>query len=205
MKSLKYLIPAMAILVLAITPSLAFGQFNTGTQGCCDKLDHHWTLTDAPPGVLLGNVFSVDPDSLGFQCPGGWCPPSPGSWWINPTGSLDSNAPAGLYTYSMTFTFDGLTDIKGEFAADNSAEIWIGSVYTGIHTLGGSYGFQQYTPFDLGVLSGQQTLNFKVNNEGSYTGLEVEFFATTPEPSSLLLMGTGVLALIGVVRRKLVG
>jgi hypothetical protein len=38
MKSLKYLIPAMAVLVLAITPSLAFGQFNTGTQGCCNLL-----------------------------------------------------------------------------------------------------------------------------------------------------------------------
>ena len=202
MKSLKYLIPAMAVLVLAITPSLAFGQFNTGTQGCCNLLDPNWMVT-LPGGTTPVSAYSVDPGSLGFGCPGCWVQPSPGSWWINPTGSLDPNAPPGLYDYSMTFTFDGLTDIKGEFAADNSACI----LGYGICTTGGDRGFDHYTPFELGVLgTGQHTLVFEVSNESLYTGLEVEIGPeTTPEPSSLLLMGSGVLVLVGVVRRKLVG
>ena len=205
MKSLKYLIPAMAVLVLAITPSLAFGQYNTGTQGCCGLEDPNWMVT-LPGGTIPVHAYSVDPgDPSRFGCPGGWCPPSPGSWWINPTGTLDESAPAGLYEYSMRFGLSSPTDIKGEFAADNSACIYIDTAL-GQCTTGGDHGFDHYTPFDFGVLgAGTHSIDVYVTNEGLYTGLEVEFFATTPEPSSLLLMGTGVLALIGVVRRKLVG
>jgi hypothetical protein len=191
MKGLMYSI-AMAVVVLAITPSLAFGQHNTGTQGCCDLLDPFWTLTAAPPGVTLGPVFSTAIDDRG------WVPPSPNSWWINPTGHQDP-MPAGFYDYSITFSLGSPTDIMGEFAADNSACI----LGFGICTVNGDHGFEQYTPFDLGVLgTGQHTLVFEVSNESDITGLEVEF---TPEPSSLLLMGSGVLVLVGVVRRKLVG
>jgi len=51
MKNLEYLI-VIAVLAPAITPSLAFGQtvYSTGTQGCCDLLDPHYTLVAAPQG-----------------------------------------------------------------------------------------------------------------------------------------------------------
>jgi len=195
MKSLKYLI-AMAVLVLAITPSLAFGQHNTGTQGCCDLLDPYWTLTAAPPGVTLGPVYSTDIDSRG------WVPPSPNSWWINPTGFQD-DMPAGFYDYQVALspTWAGGV-ISGEFAADNSACIL--GYGSGACTTGGDHGFDHYTPFSIFVPAGTPDLVFEVNNESLITGLEVEF-TSTPEPSSLLLMGSGVLVLVGVVRRKLVG
>jgi PEP-CTERM motif len=205
LKSLKYFI-ALSIAALAITPSI-IGQinvFNTGVQGCCDLLDPNWTLTAAPTGVTLGNTFSTPTVST-------WVTPSAGSAWINPFGD-NGTQPAGNYTYQETFSLNSATgnSITGEFAADNSAMMFLNGTLIA-STVNGIFGFEQFTPFsaDSGFLVGTNTIDIVVNNAApSPTGLEVEISGasgiptTTPEPSSLLLMGSGVLALAGVVRRK---
>src|ERR1039458_4962291 len=167
MKSLTYLI-ALAVLVLAITPSVAFGQQNSGTQGCCDLLDPYWTLVAAPSGVTLGNVYSTPVYP-------GWVQPSPNSQWINPYGN-DNAAPGGNYDYQETFALTSPTMISGEFAADNDACIMLNGSVLAICTLSGDHGFEQYTPFELGLLpSGTYHVDFIVNNETeSPTALEVE-------------------------------
>ena len=57
---LKAILGIFAV-ALALSPSLAIGQivYSTGTQGCCDLLDPHYTLVAAPQGVTLGNVYST--------------------------------------------------------------------------------------------------------------------------------------------------
>jgi hypothetical protein len=207
LKSLKYLI-ALAVLTLAVTPPLLsqINVFNTGVQGCCDLLDPNYTLTAAPAGVTLGNVFSTPTVST-------WVTPSSGSSWINPFG-VNGTQPAGNYTYQETFTLASTTgaSLTGEFAADNEATMFLNGTLIA-STVNGIFGFEQFTPFSTSsdFLIGTNTIDFIVDNTApSPTGLEVEIsgassVGTTPEPSSLILMGSGVLALAGVVRRKHVG
>jgi hypothetical protein len=125
------------------------------------------------------------------------------------------DAPGGVYDYRTSFFAANTSFTESAFfAADNDATIYLNGVDTGIVTSdgghGSGHGFEQYTPFTINDhtpgfdLNGQlNILDFMVTNQdGTPTGLTVE---VTPEPSSLLLMGSGVLALVGVMRRKLVG
>lgn len=178
MRSLTYVV-VIAALALAIAPSLAFGQtvFNTGTQGCCDLLDPHYTLVAAPPGVPLGNLYSTTIVDWGGW---GWVPPLPGSSWIDPSGT-DNNLPAGNYTYRQTFTLESIAGatLTGTFAADNQACVTLNGGPAQC-TVNGVYGFLQYTNFGFtaGFQVGTNTLDFVVYNEEGPTGLEVVFCAT---------------------------
>jgi len=197
---------APAVLALAITPFCAGQVNNTGVQGCCDLLDPNWTLVAAPAGVTLGNVYSTPTYPA-------WVTPSAGSAWINPFGDNGSQ-PAGNYTYEETFNLASTAgaSLTGEFAADNDATMYLNGNLVA-STVNGILGFEQYTPFSTSsdFLVGTNTIEFVVNNAApSPTGLEVEIsgvssVVTTPEPASFLLMGSGVLALAGVVRRKYLG
>jgi hypothetical protein len=171
MNSLRLNLFALAVLALAITPSLAFGQSNTGTQGCCDLLDPNYTLVSAPAGVPLGPVYSTPTD-------GAWVAPSLGSNWINPYGSLQS-APGGNYDYQSKFTASSTVNIQGGFAADNSACLYVNTIKQ-VCTVGGIYGFKVYTWFSFPVVTGTRyTIDFVVNNISGPTGLEVELAPPT--------------------------
>jgi len=165
----------MAIVMLAIAPSHAFGQtvYSTGTQGCCDILDPHYTLVAAPPGVTLGNVYSTP---LACGCCGCWVNPLPDSSWIDPTGTADWGAPVGNYTYRQTFTLDRTSGavLTGEFSSDNPSCVTLNGGPAQC-TLGGEFSYLQYTPFQFttGFQVGTNTLDFVVYNDGDPTGLEV--------------------------------
>lgn len=203
---------ALVLLTLAVTPSFA-GTITTihstgeglGSGGFTDP---YYEIVAAPFPVPVGGQGITLP-------PGGWVSPPSGTQWINAYGDRRAE-PGGYYDYQTTFDltdFDPSTaELHGSWAVDNGGYILL----NGVAAIGSGtsiaccYGFQTLTPFAItgGFKQGINTLDFMVYNQSDVTGLLVAISGTanpTPEPSSLLLMGSGLLGLAAVVRRKLMG
>lgn len=183
-------IMTMAVLVLGTVTSRGAlveipGLYNTGVDDSGNVLplhsiDPHYKLSGA------ASVAYVVP--IVFHSPGNqaWVTPPPGSAWIgpNPTDSTWPTDPVGSYYYKLTITIDltgtgydpDTLQIAGQWATDNSGQIWLNGQNTGFTTE--DWGFARLSPFVLqGAFSdGVNLLEFRVLNS-----------ATSPNPSGLLV------------------
>lgn len=220
-----YLLTVVLLLALAATPSFANSILihSTGEGlGSGGILDPNYMLIGGGPyGNLPPSLFTTPP-----FLSGGWVAPPTGTQWVNPSGNT-LEADNGEYDYQTTFSLAGLNPttaiLTGEFAADNDACISLNGSPTGACTAdpcGFQFcGFEELTPFTIGpcpggpncglvgFLPGKNTLDFFVYNlPVSPTGLVVTIngtaSSTTPEPPSLVIFGSGVLGVAGLLRRK---
>jgi hypothetical protein len=183
-----------AVLLLGLSVTHCFGVsstfYGTGVLGY-----------NADPNYKA--VFPIGPSLALFEVdlpPSNWVAPPPGTNWVNQFGTADEYH-FGSFDYQTTFNWSG-GDLSGVFAADNRATIFLDNVNTGIHTLGPN-GFDHLTPFDLGVLTaGQHVVDFILTNDPGDSGVFGLVVAPTPEPTSLLLFGSTVLGLGGLLRHS---
>jgi hypothetical protein len=181
--------------------------FNTGVDATGVDLvgvnvtDPHYTILSGPG---LGSATSA----VTFNCC--YFADGPISRWIS-VNSSGSTAASGTYDFQLTFSLSGLNpataQITGQFAADNhiTATKINGTTVAGATT----DTFGAFTSFSInsGFVSGTNTLDFLVLDDGAPMSLRVNALAGTanplvggvPEPSTWLTLGAGLLAVTWMV------
>ncbi len=105
--------------------------------------------------------------------------------------------------YTFSFWFASVGDNPSSFSAS-----WDGNTLLSLTNPNTGANWSQYTYTETGT--GSDTISFSFRDDPGYMALdnvsvtEQTSSSSTPEPSSLILLGSGVLGLGGFVRRKLI-